>query len=44
VELPDSFIIDVTTNGRGAMPAFSRTLSDPQIRLLTEFIRAEQGS
>ncbi len=44
VELPDSYVIDVTANGRGAMPAFSRTLSDDQILRLVEFIRAEQGS
>lgn len=44
VELPDSYIIDVTANGRGAMPAFSRTLSNDQIQRLVDFIRAEQGS
>ena len=44
VELPDSYIIDVTANGRGAMPAFRRTFSDVQIQRLVDFIRAEQGS
>ena len=44
VERPDSYILDVTANGRGAMPAFDRTLSDEQIQRLVDFIRAEQGS
>lgn len=44
VDVPDSFLFDVIADGRGAMPAFSSTLSDPQIRLLIDFIRAEQGS
>ena len=44
VERPDSYIADVTANGRGAMPAFGRTLSDDQIERLVEFIRTEQGS
>lgn len=44
VELPDSYILDVTANGRGAMPAFGRTLTDDQIQRLADFIRAEQGS
>jgi mono/diheme cytochrome c family protein len=44
VDLPDSYIIDVTANGRGSMPAFDRTLSDDQIQRLVDFIRAEQGS
>ena len=44
VERPDTYILDVTANGRGAMPAFSRTLSDDQIQRLANFIRAEQES
>ena len=43
-EEADSYILDVTANGRGAMPAFSRTLTDEQIQRLADFIRAEQGS
>ncbi len=44
MELPDGFIVDVTANGRGAMPAFDSTLSDDQIQRLVDFIREEQGS
>ena len=44
VARPDSYISDVIANGRGSMPAFSRTLSNAQIQLLVDLIRAEQGS
>lgn len=44
VDKPDSFIADVTTNGRGSMPAFGNTLSDDQVDRVVEFIRTDQGS
>lgn len=44
VERPDSYVADVIANGRGSMPAFSRTLSNAQVQLLVDLIRAEQGS
>ncbi len=44
VERPDSYIFDAIANGRGAMPAFGRTLSEDQVQRLVDFIRAEQGS
>jgi len=44
VDRPDSYIADVTTNGRGSMPAFGNTLSDDQVQRVLQFIRAEQGS
>jgi mono/diheme cytochrome c family protein len=44
VERPNSYISDAIANGRGSMPAFSRTLSDDQVQALVDFIRAEQES
>ena len=44
VDKPDTYIADVIANGRGSMPAFSRTLSDDHVQRLVDFIRAEQGS
>ncbi len=44
VDKPDSFVADVTANGRGSMPAFGNTLSDEQVARVVDFIRTEQGS
>jgi mono/diheme cytochrome c family protein len=43
VELSDDVIIQVISHGRGSrMPAFSRTLSEDQIRSVLDFLRQRQ--
>ncbi|MDH3247544.1 MAG: cytochrome c [Acidimicrobiia bacterium] len=44
VERPDSYVTSAITNGRGSMPAFTRTLSEDHVQRLVDFIRSEQGS
>ena len=40
---PDEFLRVSITEGRGRMPSFSSTLSDPQIERLIAYLRQEQG-
>jgi mono/diheme cytochrome c family protein len=40
---PDEFLRVSITEGRGRMPSFSSTLSDPQIQRLIAYLRQEQG-
>ena len=40
---PDEFLRLSITEGRGRMPSFSSTLTDPQVQRLIAYLRREQG-
>jgi mono/diheme cytochrome c family protein len=43
-EQPDGYLLTTITRGRGAMPSFSRTLSETQIEAVVAYLREQQAS
>lgn len=42
-DVPDDFVVETISRGRGSMPAFSRTLTPEQIARVVSFLRERQA-